>query len=214
MRRLRFRLLLGLVVLHVVVLGAELPAPWTDVTNLVTVPLYAGLIGWIRGRRDEAIATAVLLAIAPIMNLVVPWSASGWVDVVKIVFWTIAPAWIVWRVFVTIYDADQVTHEEIFGAIALYVLVGLVFANVYEGLFLLDNDVLRFGDNFPASTVGFGEVLYFSYVTLASLGYGDISPNHASTRIVAVIESIVGLMYMAILLARFVSLHTRDPRRS
>jgi hypothetical protein len=59
------------------------------------------------------------------------------------------------------------------------------------------------------------ELLYFSYITLATLGYGDVVPVTDGARSLAVLESLCGTIYMAILVARLIGLHltqTGSPR--
>ncbi len=208
MRRLSHPLLLVLVCGHLLVLAMELPRPWTDLVNLLTAPLYARLLFSIRARRWEAMTLLVLASAAPLANLAISWGTSLPLDLVKVAFWTVTPLYLAWKTFLAIYDAETIARNEIVGAVTLYLLIGLVFANIYEALFLVDPDALRFDAGFATGTIGFGEVLYFSYVTLATLGYGDISPGHSVARIAAVSESVIGILYIAVLITRFVGLHT------
>ncbi len=59
--------------------------------------------------------------------------------------------------------------------------------------------------------------VYFSFVTLTTLGYGDIVPTSATARMLAAAEAVTGQLYLAVLVARLVGLHIsqspRDPRR-
>ena len=54
----------------------------------------------------------------------------------------------------------------------------------------------------------FGELLYFSYITLTTVGYGDLVPTHSITRSLAAFEALTGQLYLAVLLARLVALQT------
>ncbi len=56
-------------------------------------------------------------------------------------------------------------------------------------------------------------MLYYSFVTLATVGYGDVSPYTPAARALSVLESLVGIMYIAILIARFVSNYEKENRR-
>ena len=203
----RFLVLLLLVGTHIALLAAELPDQWNALFALATAPLYARLLFLIRGQQHEALVALLLLCGGPALELIVPFGTHVIIDVVKLAFWTGAPAYVAWKTFITIYGAVDIDIEEIFGAIAVYLLIGLVFANFYEALFLLDPGAIRFGEHFPADALNFSEVLYFSFVTLSTLGYGDISPSHGMARMVSIVESIVGLMYTTIMIARFVALH-------
>jgi uncharacterized membrane protein len=52
------------------------------------------------------------------------------------------------------------------------------------------------------------DFLYFSFVTLATLGYGDVAPVSPGARLTAVLQSLLGLLYVSILVGRMVGLHT------
>jgi hypothetical protein len=144
-----------------------------------------------------------------------PWHSSPLaLNLLKVVLWCAAPAYLAARLFATIYYACPVRHHELAGAVSIYLLLAYLFANLFEALYLYDPSMLHFGDNFAAGDIGFGEILYFSFVTLATLGYGDVAPAHPATRAVAVAEAVTGLLYMAILVARFVSLLTIHPPAS
>lgn len=95
-----------------------------------------------------------------------------------------------------------ITFRRIQGAIAVYLLLGLAWAHAYELIEYLG----------PGSFTGafrdagrFSSWMYFSFVTLATLGYGDIAPVHPAARSLAVAEAITGQLYLAILIARLVS---------
>ena len=104
-------------------------------------------------------------------------------------------------------DDRPVTTERIAGAVAVYLLFGLTWAYLYglldhllPGAFSLP-DVTDAGD--PTRTESF---TYFSFITLTTLGYGDITPVHPVARMCAVVQALFGQLYPATLLARLVSL--------
>ena len=95
-----------------------------------------------------------------------------------------------------------ITFHRIEGAIAVYLLLGLTWANAFELVEYLNPG------SFTGALTGSGRFsswTYFSFVTLATLGYGDISPVHPIARSLAVAEAITGQLYLAILIARLVS---------
>jgi hypothetical protein len=99
----------------------------------------------------------------------------------------------------------RVDAERICAALCVYLLAGIGFGGVFAALETLD----------PGSLVGAGsidldEAAYFSFVTLATLGYGDITPATSATRALAVLEAVFGQLYLAVLIARLVSLYARE----
>ncbi len=104
-----------------------------------------------------------------------------------------------------VFAPGRVTVHRIVGAVALYLLIGLTFAgafailgvripNAFSGLVLADKPALA------------SNVIYFSFVNLTSVGYGDILPVHPIARALCNVEAIIGQLYPATLLARLVSL--------
>ena len=102
-----------------------------------------------------------------------------------------------------VYRSGPVTHHRILGAVAVYLLLGLSWASAYAFLHQLRPD---------AFAGALGEALipqtwiYYSFVTLTTVGYGDITPVHPVARSLAIAEALTGQLYLAITLARLVSL--------
>ena len=100
-----------------------------------------------------------------------------------------------------------VDAERIFAALDTYLLAGLVFGVCYWVM----------EQTWPGS-FGMGSVreldlaraVYFSFVTLATLGYGDIVPVSEPARGLAILEAVGGQMYLAVLVARLVSLYSKQ----
>jgi voltage-gated potassium channel len=118
-----------------------------------------------------------------------------------------------------IFRTPRVTLDTIFASVAAYMFVSLAFAQTYLLLFLWNphSFSLPAGTDFQVGTGFRGEMIYFSVVTLATLGYGDIVPKTDLARSLAVIEAMVGQFYMAVLVAllvgKFVS-QSSDANRS
>jgi ABC-type multidrug transport system fused ATPase/permease subunit len=114
---------------------------------------------------------------------------------------------------VAVFAPGRVTYHRILGAIVVYMATAYLFVALYHLLVVTDPNAftgLPSGGPGPATLTS---LIYFSYVTLTSTGYGDIAPVHPLARGLANLEAVVGQLYPAILLARLVSLHAqgRDP---
>jgi hypothetical protein len=102
-----------------------------------------------------------------------------------------------------------ITANRIEGAIAVYLLLGLVWAHAY-GLVTLWHPGAFTGavdDRGPLRWT-----YYYSFVTLTTMGYGDIMPVHPLARALAVLEALTGQLYLTIMLARLVSLELQSRR--
>jgi ion channel len=102
----------------------------------------------------------------------------------------------------------RISRRRIEGAIAVYLLLGFTWAQAYELVTLWHPGA--FAGAVDAS--GSQPWTYYSFVTLTTMGYGDIMPVHPLARALAVLEALTGQLYLAILLARLVSLGIRSGR--
>jgi hypothetical protein len=107
----------------------------------------------------------------------------------------------------------DITGHRVLGAIALYLNFGLMFATAYRLVWDLVPGSISGIPGGVASWKAYGSILYFSLVTLTSVGYGDIVPIHPFARTLSNIEAIVGQLYPATLLARLITLELERRRR-
>lgn len=104
--------------------------------------------------------------------------------------------------------AERVDAEVIMAAVCVYLLLGLLFA-------FLDGAVETLGDGAffaQTTTPDASDFTYFSYVTLGTLGYGDLSPGIAIARLLAIIEMLAGQLYLVTVLALLVANIGRERR--
>jgi len=104
-----------------------------------------------------------------------------------------------------IFRQENVTLETIYGAIAVYILIGLVWVFLYNLTELLHPGSFSLAAVIDAESKK--SLYFFSFVTLTTLGYGDITPVSGPARSLAMLEAIVGQMYIAVLIARLVGIH-------
>jgi len=108
-----------------------------------------------------------------------------------------------------VFRAERPTLDGIFATVVAYLLVAIIFAQLYSIALIWNPDALRLTvplDQLnPQSRAG--EILYFSVVTLATVGYGDILPATEVTRMLAAIEAITGQFYVAVIVAVFVGMY-------
>jgi len=99
----------------------------------------------------------------------------------------------------------DIDGNKIIGSLSLYMLLGLIWAVVY--LLLLAMDPTAFSGIETANwQQGFSRVAYYSFVTLTTLGYGDILPTNHLSEFFVYLEAIIGVFYMAIIVSSLISL--------
>ncbi|WP_239488887.1 potassium channel family protein [Luteitalea sp. TBR-22] len=110
-----------------------------------------------------------------------------------------------------VFSDGPITLGRIEGAVAVYLLVGVLWALLYEGILLRDPGALAVATGRPVTE---SDLSYYSFVTLTTVGYGDVTPVAPVARSLAVMEALIGQLYPAVLIARLVSLEIahRPPR--
>lgn len=106
--------------------------------------------------------------------------------------------------------ARSVRGEEIFAAIAAYMLLGFFFSYLYIALHGSGLDAPAFTGLAELNGTVESKMIYFSFVTLTTLGYGDVSPVNDYARSLATFEAMTGQLFIAVLLARLVALQTMN----
>ena len=141
------------------------------------------------------VSGAVLLAVAvPIAD------RNGVTGAAGIASGVLAVATIV-TIAIGVVDQDEVNAQSITGAVCIYLLFGILFMFLYGAVALLGSS-----DFFAQGTDGTRALrLYFSYVTLATLGYGDYTPAGNLGHSLAIIEALLGQLYLVTVLALLVS---------
>jgi len=109
-------------------------------------------------------------------------------------------------VLVQVFREGPVTGYRIQGAIVVYLLVGFTWAVAFEVVHIAVPDAFQFAHGNPGTAGVRHGLLYYSFVTLTTVGYGDITPVHPMARSLAIAEALIGQLYPAILIARLVSL--------
>jgi voltage-gated potassium channel len=103
--------------------------------------------------------------------------------------------------------SGSVDANKIIGSLALYLLIGLIYAMIYLIMLELNHEAFKGIDYFESGD-NFATAIYFSFVTMTSLGYGDISPQEPVGRIIVVFESVSGAFYMAVVVASMIGART------
>ncbi|MCH8293494.1 two pore domain potassium channel family protein [Candidatus Poribacteria bacterium] len=116
-------------------------------------------------------------------------------------------------IFLEVIKSTRITAETIYGVVCVYLLIGVTFGTLYDLIETLEPESFRI--NVPVegdSKIGWRHLIFFSFMTLTSIGYGDITPATFQSQSLASIEGVIGVMYVAVLIARMVSIHSQTPQ--
>lgn len=126
---------------------------------------------------------------------------------------SIYQAWVAWILALYIFTSQVVNRDVIYATICVYMLVGAVFIGIFGVL-----EVVTFSQTghhaFSDPQIGATEDLpwqhlsYYSYATLTTLGYGDITPSTLWARSFASLEAVIGVLFTTVVIARLVGLYS------
>jgi len=110
-----------------------------------------------------------------------------------------------------VFAKGHVTAMRLQGAIAVYLLFGIAWAHAYQIVFYNNPHAFVVQTATPSSV---SEWLYYSFITVTTVGYGDIVPTTRVTRMLSVSEALTGQLYLTVLIARLVASQVSDSPRS
>lgn len=154
-------------------------------------------------RRSLVIFAAVLAVPALVQHIVRLRADAGFLPVLNIVLSFAFDVFIAVVIFRRVFTKSQPDSETIFGALCIYLLVGFSFASIYEmtstiqqSAFYLDpqTNLHSVPDRF--------DFIYYSFGTMTALGASGITPVSGQARSLSVIEAVLGVLYLAVLIAR------------
>jgi voltage-gated potassium channel len=215
LERLRFRrfstvqLLIALAVLLIAApFVEELEGGHLILSVLFSLVLVAAVFAV--ANRKRSLAIALVLAIPAItlrwINQLRPDLVHPAAFLVGAIFLL---AFVIGHLLHFILRAPVVTMEVLCASIAAYLMLGLMWTVAY---WLVDQltpgGAFSFNTNRGAQSMNGFTGFYFSFITLSTVGYGDITPVSQAARWLAALEAMTGLLYVAVLIARLVSLYS------
>ena len=185
---------------------------------MVAAVLLAALFETVRSRHNP-IWAMVLGVPAVVVRLVAAFRPDTTAQNTTVLSLTaVFFGFLIWNLLHDLNSGDRSTSEKIFGALCAYVFIGLLFALIFAhleyrdpGSFYISNDLLAERAANESSQLNL--FTYFSFVTMTTLGYGDVTPISEHARTLAWLEALIGQLYLAVMVAGFVALHISESMR-
>jgi Ion channel len=197
-----YGLVLVLIIASFVFLSVAPKADWADSVLILLQSATLVTALWTSGvaRADSRVSLAlVALAGAAALALVI-WGGTALAGAVGIISGLLTVATVA-TIALGVIDQGEANVQAVTGAICVYLLVGIMFVYLYGVVATLGSEPF-----FSQGTDGTRSVrLYFSFVTLATLGYGDYTPGGNLGRMLAVSEALLGQLYLVTVIAVLVS---------
>ena len=176
-------------------------------SSAILISVYAAKI------HRSLLIIALILAIPTLLQrIVLPKIDASSFSMFNTVLSFIFDILIIVVIFRHVFAREQANSETIFGALCVYLLMGFSFASIYgvvaafePGAFYLDP---RTNLHMVPDRFGF---IYYSFATMTSLGAAGITPVSAEARSVSVLEAIIGVLYLAVLIARLMGAYRSNP---
>jgi voltage-gated potassium channel len=204
----RFRLLLLSLLLFIVGTAATASSRQAVLVELVLLAVTIVIaVLELRTREQRGIATIALATLAISLALVDFAAPLTHLPLIASTVVGLFAGLIVWLAYASVMRPHRQVGDRIVGAICVYIVIGLAWAKLYETL----EGVAPGSFRFPVDTAWMVQAgplryRYFSFVTLATLGYGDITPRTALAGTLASLEAVGGQLYIGITVARLVAL--------
>jgi hypothetical protein len=172
------------------------------VDTFFSILLISGIASLSERHKGVFVAVGGMVALTLIFRWTDSFEPSLYLDILDYLSTIISVVMFCIVILAQVLKKGPITFRRIQGAIAVYLLLGLAWAHAYELIEFLNPGAF----SGAVTNLGrFSSWTYFSFVTLATLGYGDIAPVHPIARSLATAEAITGQLYLAILIARLVS---------
>lgn len=105
--------------------------------------------------------------------------------------------------FNSVFFSREITLNQLVGASCIYLLLGIIWAILYSNLYYFSADSFS-GFSNENSRIHFSDFMYYSYVTLSTLGYGDITPASPFAKTLSFMQAVIGQLYLTIMVAGLV----------
>ncbi len=209
-------LILGLLVFYMFILvplgelGLVL-RPWLNVGFLAVIAV--AVLGFVRFSSLARVFVVAAIGLA-LTNLLCAVAPSARLQIADALFSLLAAGLLATLLLQRTLRRGAINIHRYQGAFAAYVLLGVMFAQGFELVAMVEPGAFQVLGAPATYDTMLPRFLYYSFTTLTTLGYGDIIPIHPYARSLAVLESLVGVIYPAVLIARLVSLDVIDEQEA
>jgi hypothetical protein len=196
---------LAILALILATIGFQLAAPDTDWARFVTVLLECATlaltlqVGHIHGAIDQVLLATIGVAVAISIIALAGFATLGEFDarLINLLVIGYAPIALMIGMVDDMRARSRVTVRTVIGVLNVYLLIGLVFAFVF-GLVGSQSSVPFFQGDVTGQS---SDYLYFSYSTLTAVGYGDLVAGVSAGRAIAILEALIGQLYLVTVVA-------------
>ncbi|HEY1272091.1 MAG TPA: ion channel [Terriglobales bacterium] len=181
--------------------------------RLLAVAAFAAAVYALSDRRAQWITALVLSLWAGVLNTVFVFRPSPQVAVPTLISTLLFVGFTLMVLLRAVLRTQKVTPDTIYGALSVYLMMAVLWGVAYMLLVTFQPGALSLdATRHPNHRVDWSDCMFYSFITLTSLGYGDMVPVTPHSRSLTILEAVSGIMYVAVLVARLVGLYSAtDP---
>jgi Ion channel len=204
-----FYLFLAQVLLIVLFPYLEQPGLPTVLFRLLAAVAFLSAVYAVSEKRAQWITALALAIPSAVLNSLFTFRPDLPIAIPAIVFTILFLAFTLATLLRAVLRTETVTPDTIYGAISVYLLMALVWGIAFLLLETLHPGTLSMDSSrHPNHKIDWFDCVFYSFVTLTSVGYGDMVPMTAQSRSLSILEAVSGIMYVAVLVARLVGLYS------
>lgn len=198
----RFTYVLLATLSFIAIYPAVIDAQWGRILMLLLGAAIVVAVARAVGRSRRQLIVVTLFA-ASLLGLQVIYLATGSAMVFRVGAATLILflAFAIAQIFTYLMRQGPITADKLHAALTIYLLAAFFWASVYTLFNQLDPGSF-IANNTRVAPIDFYDMLYFSFTTLTSTGYGDLTPATRRAESLTVLEQVAGVFYVAVLIAR------------
>lgn len=176
-----------------------------EALHLTVIVLVVRAVGRTPGRQHVAMALAGLVVATQ-----AAWFAFGHspLDALALFALFAFQAYAIWCLLRYVMMDEVATTDELFAAASMYVLLAMAFACLFSVLESLAPGAFYVNPaNNVDGAVNWWDLVYFSFTTLTSVGFGEITPVTSHARSLVMVEQVIGVLFVALLVARLTGIY-------
>lgn len=191
---------------------AENRALWFLSASFFFVTLVGGIYA-LSGSRKFLYAGWILMVLSLVAHFLTIFSPNLYIGMARVVFSILFFGLVAVTILKHIFLTTEISEENLLGAICVYLILGISWGLLFTGIELLNPHSFEFPVEVTftgSESAGhdlFSNLIYYSFVTLSTLGYGDITPISPIARVFSYMEAITGQIYLAVIIATLVGIH-------
>jgi hypothetical protein len=174
---------------------------------------WAILVLALRSAKSTGVQTSLgytLLLATIILQATGALTGQASIHVIALLFQAVLHTFVIVCLFRYVLSDEIMTLDELFAAASMYAMLAFVFAYLYTITEHLSPGAFYINvSNNPDGIFSWFEMLYFSFTCLTSVGFGEITPVSDHARSLVMIQQLLGVLYLAIVISRLISMHSR-----